>query len=98
LLADFARIDSRNFLGFLTPDTYTGVLLRRSPGEARFSTWAEFGMVPLGVTVRGPDTLPDVPGDVRLGAASMEAAGTAAVPVPLAVGLSVPLGSLLTSA
>jgi hypothetical protein len=32
LLAVFARIHLRNFLGFLTPDTYTGVLLRSSPG------------------------------------------------------------------
>jgi hypothetical protein len=42
--------------------------------------------------------LPDVPGDLSLGATSMEAAGTAAVAVPLAVGLSVPLGLLLASA
>jgi hypothetical protein len=55
-------------------------------------------VVPLGVTLRGPNTLPEVPGDVRLGAASQEAAGTAPVPVPLAVGFSVPLGLLLTSA
>jgi hypothetical protein len=32
LLAVFARIHSRNFLAFLTPDTHTGVLLRRSRG------------------------------------------------------------------
>jgi hypothetical protein len=98
LLAVFARIHLRNFLGFLNPDTYTRVLLLRSPRGARFSTWAEFGVVPLGVTLRGPDTLPDVPRDVRLGAASQEAAGTAAVLVRLAVGLSVPLGLLLISA
>jgi hypothetical protein len=54
-------------------------------------------VVPLGVPLRGPDTLPDAPAHVRLGAASEEAAGAAAVPVPLAAGLSVPLG-LLTSA
>jgi hypothetical protein len=41
--------------------------------------------------LRGSDTLPDVPGDVRLEAAFSEAADTAAVPVPLVVGLSVPL-------
>jgi hypothetical protein len=33
LLADFARIQSRKLRVFLTPDTYTGVLLRRSEGE-----------------------------------------------------------------
>jgi hypothetical protein len=31
LLADLARIQSRNLGVFFTPDTYTGVLLRRSP-------------------------------------------------------------------
>jgi hypothetical protein len=59
---------------------------------ARFSTWALFTVAPLGLTLRGPDTLPVVPGDVRLGAASVEAAGTEAVPMPLAVALSVSLG------
>jgi hypothetical protein len=98
LLAVFERIHSRDLLGFLTPDKYTGVLLRRSHGGgARFSTWAVVVVVPLGVKLRGQDTLPDAPGDVRLGAASEEAADTAAVPVLLAVGLSVPLG-LLSSA
>jgi hypothetical protein len=52
----------------------------------------------LGVMLTGPDMLPNVPGEVSLAAASMNAAGTAAVSVPLAVGLSVPLGLLLTSA
>jgi hypothetical protein len=32
-----------------------------------------FTVVPLCVTLKGPDTLPDVPGDVRLGASSVEA-------------------------
>jgi hypothetical protein len=54
-------------------------------------------VVPLGVPLRGPDTLPDAAGYVRLDAASEEAAGTAAVPVPLAVGLSVPLGLLISA-
>jgi hypothetical protein len=35
--------------------------------------------VPLGVTLRGSDTLPEALADVRHGAASEEAAGTAAV-------------------
>jgi hypothetical protein len=78
---------------FLTPDTYTWVLLRRSPGGGLFSTWAAVKVVPFGVPLREPDD----PAAVRLGAASLEAVGTASVPVPLAVGLSVPLG-LLTSA
>jgi hypothetical protein len=54
-------------------------------------------VVSVGVPLRGPDMLPDDPADMRLGAASEEAVGTAAVPVPLAVGLSVPFG-LLNSA
>jgi hypothetical protein len=48
--------------------------------------------MPLGVTLSGPEMSPGAPGEVRLVAASMEAAGTGAVLVPLAVGLSVSLG------
>jgi hypothetical protein len=81
---------------FLTPDTYTGVLLRRSAGGGGFSTLAVVVVVPLGVPLR-PGHATGCFTDVRLGAASEEAAGTAAVPVPLAVGLNFPLG-LLTSA
>jgi hypothetical protein len=46
----------------------------------------------MGAMLSGPDTSPDAPGKVRREAASIEAAGTGAVLVPLAVGLSVPLG------
>jgi hypothetical protein len=53
--------------------------------------------VPSGLPLRGPDTLPEGPADVRLGDAALGAAGTAAVLVPLSVRLIVPLG-LLTSA
>jgi hypothetical protein len=56
------------------------------------STWAVEETVPLGTTLSDPDTSPDAAGEVRLGAASIEAAGTDTVPVPLAVGLSVLLG------
>jgi hypothetical protein len=49
-------------------------------------------VVNLGVMFRGPDTLPDVPRDVPLGGASVEASGNEAVQVALAVDLSVPLG------
>jgi hypothetical protein len=48
-------------------------------------------VVPLSGPLRDPDTLPDAEADVRLGAASEETEGTAAVPVRLAVGLSVHL-------
>jgi hypothetical protein len=92
LLAVFSRIHSRKFLVLLTTDTYTGVLLQRSPGGTRTSTWAAVKVVPSGLPHRGPGTLPDGPADVRLGAASFVAAGTATVPVPLAMGLSVPVG------
>jgi predicted nucleotidyltransferase len=56
------------------------------------STWAVVKVVPIGATLSGPDTSPGAPGEVRLEAASFEAAGTDAELVPLAVGLSVPLG------
>jgi hypothetical protein len=46
----------------------------------------------MGATLSGPETSPGAPGEVRLEAASFEAAGTRAELVPLAVGLSVPLG------
>jgi hypothetical protein len=36
-LAVYARILSKNFLGVLTPDTYTVLLLRRSPRGGGFS-------------------------------------------------------------
>jgi hypothetical protein len=65
-------------------DTYTGILLRRSPGGKTLST-----------SLSDPDTstgASGAPGEVRLQAASIEAAGTGVVPVPLAVGLSAPLG------
>jgi hypothetical protein len=78
-------------------DTYTGDLLLRSTVGVEFSTWPLVVVVPLGVSLRGRDTLPDAPGNLRLSAASEEASGTAAVPVPLVVGLSIPLG-LLASA
>jgi hypothetical protein len=45
-------------------------------------------VVPIGVTLSGPDTSLGAPGEVRLEAASFEAAGTGAELVPLAVGLS----------
>jgi hypothetical protein len=92
----FARIHSTKFLGFLTPIPTLGFCYVAPPRRARFPTCAVVVVVSLGVTLRGKDTLPDVPGDVRFGAASEEAAGTAAVPVSVAVGLSVPL-DLLTS-
>jgi hypothetical protein len=50
--------------------------------------------VTSGVPLSGPDTLQDGPADVRLGAASLEIAGTAAVTVALAVCLIVALGLL----
>jgi hypothetical protein len=40
LLADFARMQLRNPIPFLTPDTYAGVLLRQSPEGSSLSTWA----------------------------------------------------------
>jgi hypothetical protein len=75
-----------------TPETYTGVLLRHSPGETTLSTWAVVEVVSMGATLSGLDTSPGAPGEVRLEAASFEAAGTGAELVPLAVGLRVPLG------
>jgi hypothetical protein len=98
LLAVFARIHSRNFLVFLTPYTYTVFFFASfRGGVALLSTWVVVKVVSFDVPLRGPDTLPDAAADVRLGAASEEAGGTAAVLVLLAVGLSVLLG-LLTSA
>jgi hypothetical protein len=72
---------------FLTPDTYTGVLLRRSARGTRLSAWAVEVMVPVGAT-------PHVPCRVRLGTCSIEAAATDLVTVALAVGLSLPFGLL----
>jgi hypothetical protein len=80
--------------GFFTPETYTGVLLRRSPGGTTFSTWALEGVVLVGVPPIGPDTSPCAPGEVHLWAASFEATGTDREPVPLAVNLGGPLGLL----
>jgi hypothetical protein len=62
------------------------------PGGTTLSTWAVEVVVPVSATLSGPDTSPGAPGEVHLEAASIEAAGTGAVPVPLAVGLSVLLG------
>jgi predicted nucleotidyltransferase len=66
--------------------------LRRSPSRTTLSSWAVVEVVPMGATLSGPDTSPGAPGEVRLEAASFEAAGTGAELVPLAVVLSVPLG------
>jgi hypothetical protein len=55
------------------------------------SNWA-VEVVPLVATLSGLDTSPSASGEVRLEATSIEAAGTGAVPVPLVVGLSFPLG------
>jgi hypothetical protein len=77
---------------YLSPDTYTMVLLQLSPGGTRLSTWTMEWVVPWGATIRGPYTLPGAPAEVRLGAASIEAAGADAGSVILAVGLSVPHG------
>jgi hypothetical protein len=55
-LPDFARTQSRIFLISLTPDTYTGVLLRRSPGGMALSTCVLGLVVPAGVPLIGPDT------------------------------------------
>jgi hypothetical protein len=62
------------------------------PGGTTLSTWAVEEVLPMGATLSGRDTSPGGPWEVRLEAASIEAAGTGAVLVPLAVGLSVPLG------
>jgi hypothetical protein len=78
-------------LRVFTPETFTGVLLRRSPGRTTLSTWAEVEVVSMGATLSGPDTSPCASGEVRLEAASFEAAGTGAELVNLAVGLSFPL-------
>jgi hypothetical protein len=58
-------------------------------------TWAVVGVVPMGATLSGPDMSPGAPGEVRLEAASFEAAGTGAELVPLAVGLSAHLAFLV---
>jgi hypothetical protein len=76
---------------FLTPDTYSGVLLRRSRGGTTLFIWA-LALVPIGVPLSGPDKSPSVPGEVRLCLASIEAAGTDTVPAPSAVDLSGSLG------
>jgi hypothetical protein len=90
LLADFARVHSRNLCVFLISDSFTGVLLRCSSGGTgtNLSTWAMEEAVILGATLSGRGGA----GDVRLEDASIDAAGIGAVPVPLAVGWSVPLG------
>jgi hypothetical protein len=62
------------------------------PGGAPLFTWAMEGAVPLGATLRVPDTSPVVPEEVRLRATSIEAVDPDKVSVPLAVGLSLPLG------
>jgi hypothetical protein len=49
-------------------------------------------VVPAGVSLIGPDTSPDAPGEVRVGVASIEATGTGRMTVPFAVDLSGPLG------
>jgi hypothetical protein len=54
-LEDFAQNGSRNFLVFLTPDTYAGVLIRRYPGKG-LSTRSPDGMVPAGSALIAPDT------------------------------------------
>jgi hypothetical protein len=94
LLADFVRIHSNKLRGFFTPETYTGVLLRCSPGGTTFSTWAVEEVVLISVPPIGPDTSPGAPGEVRLCVASFEATGTDREPVPLAVSLGGPLGLL----
>jgi hypothetical protein len=91
LLPDFAPIHSRNLDVFITPDMYTGDLLRRSPGGTTLSTWAVAEVVSMGATLSSPDTSPGAPGEVRLESAFIEAAGTCAVLVNLTLGLSVPL-------
>jgi hypothetical protein len=48
--------------------------------------------MPLGATIRGPDTTAAAPGEVGLRAASIKSVGTDAMPVPLGVGFRVPLG------
>jgi hypothetical protein len=50
------------------------------PGEDRLSTGELINMEPLGVTLKDPDMLRDVPGHVGLGAGSTEAVGTDVVP------------------
>jgi hypothetical protein len=79
---------------FLTPDTYTGVVFRRSRGgETYFPTWAVVAAVLTGATLSGPDS-PSGSEEVRRFAASIEAAGTDTLSEPLALGLSDPLGLL----
>jgi hypothetical protein len=77
---------------FFTLNTYTGVLLRRSPEGTTLSTWAVERALPIDATLSGLDTSRGTPEEVNLEAASIKAAGTGAVLVNLAVGLSVPRG------
>jgi hypothetical protein len=60
-----ARDFCRNLSVYLTPDIYIDVILRRSPGEERISTWALARVVPLCMTLGRPCTLPDDDGDAR---------------------------------
>jgi hypothetical protein len=55
LLPYFARIHSRNLRVFFTPHTYTGALLRRSPGLTALCTWVMEELMPMGSTLSGPD-------------------------------------------
>jgi hypothetical protein len=77
---------------YFTPETYTGVLLRRSPVGTTLSNWVMMEMVPMRAMLSDPYTSQGAPGELRLEAVSFETAGTGAELVPLAVGLSVTLG------
>jgi hypothetical protein len=59
---------------------------------AGLSTWAWETAVPEDMTVRGPDRSLEAQGDLCPNASSVEVAGLAWKPGPLAGGLTVPLG------